>query len=236
MLFVDLINASFFCKISQVALSLFSTYNSWISGYENLSDDTTRFITRALIWLSCAHPAQIQHLNLVCDCFSFEIFSIKLWTRKRFADHHLLWFADHHLLKHQFHFHINKKDSEYQALCTNSKYSIVAFNGSGRAPHHPPYRNDSEKASSNERARPSGNDTHCSTLPSLAAYPCNVENPVAGTLSLRVPVCCRGLCILGKQIKKAKESTSRTLSLGYLYSQLLLPGVMPLHAGSADVA
>lgn len=90
MLFVDLINASFFVKLVRL---LFLCSPRIIPEFQDMK---TCRMTR----LDSLHehssgylvpqPAQTQHLNLVCDCFSFEIFSIKLWTRKRFADHHLL--------------------------------------------------------------------------------------------------------------------------------------------------
>lgn len=101
-----------FCKIRQLV------YNECCCSFNSVILCSTRLILEIQDMKTCrmtrldslhdlvisrAHPALTRHLNfatqLLCDCFSFEIFSIKLCTWKRFADHHLLLFADHHLLK-----------------------------------------------------------------------------------------------------------------------------------------
>ncbi len=76
-----------------------------------------------------------------------------------------------------------KEDGEYQALRTNSKYSIQMnpVSSASSSPWHWRWISFLHFNQMSESFR-EWYALFYITLPSQAAYPCNVENPVAGTL------------------------------------------------------
>ncbi len=125
--------------------------------------------------MSCprAHPALTQHFILQ-------------HTHDHKSGHESgFWFADHHLLTLQFSPALSrlKKTASIKlyVLTANTRYKWIRFSSASSSPWHWRWISFLHFNQMSESFR-EWYALFYITLPSQAAYPCNVENPVAGTL------------------------------------------------------